>query len=262
MIARSKLHRLMRVLKVLGLYRGLSYVTRAKVLKDYYAEVALRAVLHGETSPPVVLNRELVLWRNRVFHVPPVLRGDFFLHILEELIIRKAYRFDSAHDVIIDVGGFLGESAWWFLTEGLAKKVIVFEPVYYELCVKNIGDVAEVHPHAIHWIEGKARMKIMGSASMISNEGEVEVFTKPLASVLSRVSGHVAVKMDCEGCEESLLHTPCDLIRRADEYIVEIHPNVNTYDIINYMKRCGFGYKPKTAYWHNVAIYHFFRTSP
>jgi hypothetical protein len=49
---------------------------------------------------------------------------------------------------IIDVGGFLDETAWWFITEGYAKRVIVFEPVYYDLCRSNVGDVAEVHPMA------------------------------------------------------------------------------------------------------------------
>jgi len=251
----------MIVLKVLGLYRGLPYIIRAKVFKDYCAAITLRSVLHGETSPPIILDREHILWRNRTFYVPLELRYNFFL-ILEEVILDKAYRFNSVHNVIIDVGGFLGETAWWFLTEGFAKKVIVFEPVYYELCVKNVGDVAEVYPYAIHTIQGEVLMKIDGGMSRIYDKGEIKVIAMPLTSVLSRFSGSVAVKMDCEGCEASLLYTPCDLIRRADEYIVEIHPNVDMNGILSYMKSCGFEYKPKTIYSRDLAIYHFFRRHP
>lgn len=31
------------------------------------------------------------------------------------------------------------------------------------------------------------------------------------------------VKMDCEGCEWSLLSIPCAVIKRAEEYAIEIH---------------------------------------
>jgi len=256
-IARSKLHILITILKALGLYRGLSYIIRAKVLKQHWADAALGIALHGE-HPPVMLKPGLVLWRNRVFNVPPELLNEFFT-IVAELVFVKAYKFDSIHDVIIDVGGFLGETAWWFLTEGSAKRVVVFEPVYYELCVKNVGDVAEVYPYAIHPTQGKVLIKIAGAESRVYDKGETKVTAMPLARVLSRFSGSVAVKIDCEGCEESLLHTPCDLIRRADEYIVEIHPNVDMNGILSYMKGCGFEYKPKIIYRRGLAIYHFSR---
>ena len=135
----------------------------------------------------------------------------------------------------------------------------MFEPVYYELCVKNVGDVAEVYPYAIHPIQGEVLMKVDGWGSRVYGEGEIKVTAMPLANVLSRFSGSVAVKMDCEGCEESLLYTPCDLIRRSDEYIVEIHPNVDMNGILSYMKSCGFEYKPKIIYSRDLAIYHFSR---
>jgi FkbM family methyltransferase len=171
-----------------------------------------------------------------MFYVPPKLLDEFLI-IISELVVEEIYKFNSKYDVIIDIGGFLGESAWWFLTENLAKKVIVFEPAYYEICVKNIGDVAEVYPYAIHWTANEVKIETAGGSSKVSGKGKISIPTKPLASILSQVSGRIAVKMDCEGFEESLPHTPCDLIRKVNEYIIEIHPSVDTNSIINYKLR-------------------------
>jgi FkbM family methyltransferase len=98
----------------------------------------------------------------------------------------------------------------------------VFEPVYYDLCKSNIGDVAEVHPMAVHWSKGVVVFKVSGTGSRIAPNGEKVAEAVTLAEILSSLTGRVAVKMDCEGCEESILHTPCDILRRAEEYIVEI----------------------------------------
>jgi len=34
---------------------------------------------------------------------------------------------------------------WWFLTEGYAKEVVVFEPVYYKLYKYSIGNIAKAY---------------------------------------------------------------------------------------------------------------------
>jgi len=83
----------MTILKVLGLYRGLPYIIGAKVLKQHWADAALRIALHGE-HPPVMLKPGLVLWRNRVFNVP-------------QLVAVKAYKLDSIHDLILLMLGVL-----------------------------------------------------------------------------------------------------------------------------------------------------------
>jgi hypothetical protein len=69
----------------------------------------------------------------------------------------------------------------------------------------------------------------------------------------------VAVKMDCEGCEESILYTPCDMLRRAEEYIIEIHPLVSMESIVRYMESCGFKVSPRKVHSSKLAIYHFRR---
>jgi hypothetical protein len=63
----------------------------------------------------------------------------------------------------------------------------------------------------------------------------------------------------CEGCEESILLTPCDILRKAEEYIVEIHLQVSMESIVRYMERCGFSVSPRLVYSSEQAIYHFRR---
>jgi len=136
----------------------------------------------------------------------------------------------------------------------------VFEPVYYDLCRSNIGDVAEVRPQAVHWSKGVAVFEVKGVGSRIALGGEKVAETVTFAEILSFLTGRVAVKMDCEGCEESILYTSCDMLRKAEEYIIEIHPWVSMESIINYMESCGFNVSPRLVYSSKHAIYHFRRS--
>jgi len=68
--------------------------------------------------------------------------------------------------------------------------------------------------------------------------GTLKIQVKPLADALNNVN---VVKMDCEGCEWALIAVPCEVIRRAEEYVVEVHgPEPQ---LIRRMEKCGF--KPK-----------------
>jgi len=204
----------------------------------------------------VEVDRSTYIWRGKAFYVPHEFADDLPL-ILPELAVDRVYTFEGRYDIIVDVGGFLGETAWWFITEGYAKRVLVFEPVYYELCRRNVGDVAEVYPQAVHWSKGVLRFRVGGGVSQVAPDGEKVVEAVTLAEVLSSLTGSVAVKMDCEGCEEVLLHTPCEVIGRAEEYVIEIHPWVDMERIVKYMEDCGFDSSPRLIYSSRLSIYHF-----
>jgi len=73
-----------------------------------------------------VLDQEHVSWRGYVLRVPQNLMDDF-ADVLFELCA-GTYKFLGTYDVVIDIGGFLGETALWLITEGIAKRVVVFEP--------------------------------------------------------------------------------------------------------------------------------------
>jgi FkbM family methyltransferase len=184
---------------------------------------------------------------------------DQFLYVLSEITGYRVYSFERKYDIIIDVGGFLGETAWWFITEGYAKRVVVFEPVYYDLCGSSVGDVAEVRPQAIHWRKEVLRFEVkgLGSRSSLSGEGVSDATT--LSNVLNSLTGNIAVKMDCEGCEEALIYTPCDVLKKVEKYIVEIHPWISMESVVRYMESCGFNASPRLVYSSEHAIYHFRR---
>jgi len=249
------MERAIKIIHVLGLYEGLLYIIKAKMLKSKTASVILRLALRGEKI--VEIGKDAYVWRGKVFNAPRELATGLLFIILPEIIADKIYVLEGSYDVIVDIGGFLGETAWWFITEGYAKRVIVFEPVYYDLCRSNVGDVAEVHPQAIHWRKEVLRFEAKGSGSRSSPGGERVSDTITLSDVLNSLTGNIAVKMDCEGCEEALIHTPCDVLRKAEEYIVEIHPLVSVESVVKYMESCGFSASPRKVYSSELVIYHF-----
>jgi len=245
----------LKIINTLGVYYGFLYALKAKILRDPFANWSLCMAFSGEKV--VKAGKDAYIWRNRLFYVPSELAEDFFFVVLIETV-GKVYSFERRHDVVVDVGGFLGETAWWFITEGYAKRVLVFEPVYYELCRRNIGDVAEVYPQAVYWSKGVLRFRVSGLGSRVAPDGEKVVEAVTLAEVLSSLTGSVAVKMDCEGCEEVLLHTPCEVISRAEEYVIEFHPWNDMEGIVKYMEDCGFNSSLRVAS-SDTAIYYYFR---
>jgi FkbM family methyltransferase len=247
-----------RIIHILGFYKGFSTVIKAKVLRSKTANAILRLALHEEKFMKV--GKDIYKWRGKVFRVPHMLLGDFSVFLCE-IAVDKIYAFESAgFDVVVDIGGFLGETAWWFITEGYGKRIIVFEPVYYDICKRNVGDIAEVYPQAVGWSRRALRFKVREGCSQVAPDGDRVVETITLAEVLNSLTGKVAVKMDCEGCEEAILHTPCEVISKAEEYIIEIHPCCDARSIVKYMEeKCGFNTSLRLAYSDNLAIYHFRR---
>jgi FkbM family methyltransferase len=249
--------RALKVINVLGLYEGLLYSTKAKILRSKTADAILWLALRGEKI--VEIGKDAYMWRGKVFNAPGELAAALLSSVLPEIIADKIYVLEGSYDVIVDIGGFLGETAWWFITEGYAKRVIVFEPVYYDLCRSNVGDVAEVHPQAVYWRKEVLRFKVNGLGSHSSLSGERATDTITLNDVLKSLIGNIAVKMDCEGCEEALIYTPCDILRRAGEYIVEIHPWINMKSVVRYMESCGFNASLRLVHSNGTIIYHFRR---
>lgn len=189
---------------------------------------------------------------------------DDFVSVLFELCT-NTYRFQSRYDAVIDIGGFLGESAWWFLTEGLAKRVIVYEPVYYEMCQRNLSSIAEVYPYAIYKEKTTIEMAIQGKVSTALNDRNEKLISNVLyvrtttfEDVLNEASQRferIALKIDCEGCEQYLADVPCYVLRKAQEYIIEIHRSVvNKETLIKHFKQCGFRVYAKPVILHAIKL--------
>jgi FkbM family methyltransferase len=241
----------------LGFTHTFLLIVKSKLLKDKSASLLLWLATSKARLLKYDDNLCEILWLNRTFYVPHGLLSDFASEI-SELCIHRIYSFKRKHDIIIDIGGFLGETAFWFLSMRYANRVVVFEPVFYEVCKRNIGDIATVYCYAVHRDKGLLKFNINGIGSR-TGSGKIEAKAMSLSEVLDSISltSHsIAVKMDCEGCEESIIHTPCSVLRKADEWIVEVHPWVDRDKIVEYMKSCGFKASLSPS---GTSIYHFLR---
>jgi FkbM family methyltransferase len=182
------------------------------------------------------------------------------------------YRFKRSHRIILDIGGFLGETALWFIGSRQAKKVVIVEPIplfvkYIKTNLKNcLVDV--VQAAVCH--KPVARLKVNGIFSRITeNSGQGEVPAVSLEELLSLYDA-TAIKMDCEGCEQVLIETPYEVLSRIDEMIIELHYGlVDVHNIRKKMKEYGF-YEVvlyddlannKILHKFPVVLVHFFRES-
>jgi hypothetical protein len=69
--------------------------------------------------------------------------------------------------------------------------------------------------------------------------------------------GEFVTKMDCEGCEYSLLCLPDDILKYSREYIIEIHGSPQT--IISKFLRNGYKMEIiKKDSWY-LGVYYFYR---
>jgi FkbM family methyltransferase len=140
------------------------------------------------------------------------------------------YECDCKGKVVLDVGGFEGESAVYFWGKG-AKKIVIYEPVpaHVEAIKKNVelnNIDAEIHPSGIASQDGTQTIHFnqtdpgFGILSKGAKTTEIEV------SDVSRViaeSGAQIGKFDCEGAEESLVGVPADILQKIPHYIIEVH---------------------------------------
>jgi len=122
--------------------------------------------------------------------------------------------------IVADIGGYIGETALYFISKG-AKFVYVYEPVFWREAEFNLrGKPAKVFPYGIWWDRREVKLSVENSMTGLRT-GDYIIETIPLSEVL-QVHNPDVIKMNCEGCEYSLLLLDCrNIITRR--WIVEIH---------------------------------------
>ncbi|MEM4531919.1 MAG: FkbM family methyltransferase, partial [Thermofilaceae archaeon] len=128
--------------------------------------------------------------------------------------------------VVVDVGAFIGETALMFLFKG-ASRVYALEPVYkhYQYLLRNIRRNNAANVVALNygvWFRD-TRLTVdyngAGTGLRSSAEAPVAIEVRDLGGILREVferEGRIdLVKMDCEGCEYSLLSLHADDLRLA-----------------------------------------------
>ena len=160
---------------------------------------------------------------------------------------------DVKGKVVADVGAYLGETAVMFARMG-ARWVHAYEPVYYKYAMRNLElnniTNAAVHPYGVWTEEDVFHINLGGAASGLA-VGEFKIEVKPVENVIADV-----VKIDCEGCEWSLLALPCSTIRKAEEYAIEIHGPAPP--LVRKLEKCGYAAK-EVASNNPWTLWHFRR---
>jgi FkbM family methyltransferase len=177
----------------------------------------------------------------------------------------ELYSLDFRNKVVLDVGGFIGETAVFFSAWG-ATKVIIYEPVvaYHEFIKINLAlnDVnAELHDEGLGETDGYATVKYetAGSDFGLSNEGtkEMKIKTKSAKRMIEESNADLA-KFDCEGAEKSLINVPNKVLRRIGFYIIEVHTSEIKNAILDKFRNSGFALVkdiPNVAYEVSVVFF-------
>ena len=173
------------------------------------------------------------------------------LGVLHESNIYNYYNVDNK--VVLDVGGFLGETAVFFSKMG-AKKIIVYEPLKYHIdyIKKNIklnNINAIIKPFAVSESCGKetwytTSMEGNFSFGLIRNKSgkAFEINTVSWNYVLNDAIKHKVslAKVDCEGGEKYLVNAKDKLIKSIDYWIIEAHSKAIKDSLLQKFKTNGF----------------------
>jgi len=158
------------------------------------------------------------------------------------------YDYDCQGKVVLDIGGFEGDSAVFFWAMG-AKKVIIYEPVlehnrFIQENVRLNNINAEIHNEGIGDEDGEVTVayekvdNCFGlEAEGLSNKMKIKI--KNVTKVISESDAEV-VKIDCEGAEISLVSVPDEILRKIEYAIIEVHTLQIRNSLIQKFKNSGF----------------------
>jgi FkbM family methyltransferase len=158
------------------------------------------------------------------------------------------YDCDCRGKVVLDIGGFEGESAVYFASLG-ASKVIVYEPVpaHRKFIAENMAANhvnAEVHMEGIGASDGTQMINYtntsLGFGVLDNGTQQLEIRIAGVSQVIGESGADIA-KIDCEGAEESLVNVPSEVLRRIEFYMIEVHSPSIRRAIEGKFESSGFG---------------------
>jgi FkbM family methyltransferase len=150
----------------------------------------------------------------------------YFIECSEE----KLYENNFQGKVVLDVGGFCGETATLFSSLGAAK-VIIYEPIseYQRLIEENIrlNHVnAELYNQGIGEKDGTQTISYdqigVGFGLLSKGQKQAVIKIKNISSILKETKPDIA-KIDCEGAETCLINVDPEVLGLVDYYFIETH---------------------------------------
>jgi FkbM family methyltransferase len=160
--------------------------------------------------------------------------GSLVLMCLVDEMESGVYDYDCRGKVVLDIGGFEGESAVFLWGMG-AKKVIIYEPVlsHIKFIKENalLNKVnAEIHEEGIGNEDGEITVAYDQADNCFGLErkglpNKMKIKIRDVAKVIAESGAEVA-KIDCEGAEISIVNVPKEILRRLEYVMIEVHtPN-------------------------------------
>lgn len=178
----------------------------------------------------------------------------FYADTINEIFIKEIYKANVKDKVVIDVGAYFGESSIYFALQG-AKKVIALEPdeESYKIALRNIKENGLENKITLlnkaisptRGIVNYYRTNSAGTSStaydQMIRKDEVIVKKQVEAITLDEIianEGEIGLlKMDCEGCEYSVLNS-FSHFDKTDEIVLEYHKGLQ--NLPSLLKSYGF----------------------
>ena len=151
------------------------------------------------------------------------------------------YGADYKDKTVLDIGGYIGDTALFFLEKG-ADHVTIYEPIETnrKLIRMNVkGKNYTIHPGFVSDIDGERQVDSdfePGSTGFGQKDNGKYPYVCAYIDINKVLEpNYDIVKMDCEGCEYSLLSVPDEDIQKIPYWIIEFHDIIlrkQAYDLL------------------------------
>ncbi len=175
------------------------------------------------------------------------------------------YGCPCAGKVVLDIGGYIGDTARYFLKRG-AREVIVYEPVEKNVvCLRhNLAhdqERVQIIPKGIAGHDGAITILSNyppGHIGFGNRDGRysLSVSVESFSTILSRVQADIA-KVDCEGNEKYLLDVDSSLLRRIPYWMIEVHAQPLRNQLARLFERAGFEAVSMQMPPNHLPVYHY-----